>query len=91
MNQKTQELIAEFGDQAYHVAAEFTVIAVHVGDTVGAEMFAEMPVNFCKPVITSIRRRMTYLKRPRQGWRLVLRHGPGVPSLDGLDPESKGR
>lgn len=41
MNQKTQELIAEFGDQAYHVAAEFTVIAVHVGDTVGAEMFAE--------------------------------------------------
>lgn len=41
MNQKTQELIAEFGDQAYHVAVEFTVIATHVNDTVGAEMFAE--------------------------------------------------
>jgi hypothetical protein len=41
MNEKTQELIDEFGDQAYHAAVEFTVIATHVGDTVGAEMFAE--------------------------------------------------
>lgn len=41
MNQKSQELIAEFGDQAYHVAIEFTVMATHVGDVVGAEMFAE--------------------------------------------------
>jgi len=41
MNQKTQELIAEFGDQAYHVAVEFTVIATQVDDKIGAEMFAE--------------------------------------------------
>lgn len=41
MNEKTQELIEAHGNQAYHVAVEFTVIATHLGDTVGAEMFAE--------------------------------------------------
>ena len=41
MNQKTLELVNEFGDQAYFVAAEFTVLATHIGDTVGAEMFAK--------------------------------------------------
>jgi hypothetical protein len=41
MKEKTEELIAEFGNQAYHVAVEFTVIATHIGDTVGAEMFSE--------------------------------------------------
>ena len=41
MNEKTHELIDEFGDQAYHVAVQFTVMATQLGDTVGAEMFAE--------------------------------------------------
>jgi hypothetical protein len=41
MNQKTLELIDKFGDQAYHQAIEFTVIATRFGDNKGAEIFAE--------------------------------------------------
>jgi hypothetical protein len=33
-------LIAEYGDQAYHKAVQFTVIAVQCGDRQGQEMFA---------------------------------------------------
>jgi len=41
MNPKAVELVDEYGDQAYHVAVEFTVLATHIGDTVGAELFGE--------------------------------------------------
>ena len=34
-------LIADYGDQAYHKAVEFTVIAVHTGDDQGAKQATE--------------------------------------------------
>jgi hypothetical protein len=45
MNPKAVELVNEYGDQAYYVAVEFTVLATHIGDTVGAELFAECARN----------------------------------------------
>ena len=41
MNPKAIELVNEHGNQAYHVAIEFTVLATHIGDTVGADLFGE--------------------------------------------------
>jgi hypothetical protein len=37
---RAERMIASYGDQAYHKAVEFTVIAENVGDPEGAQIYA---------------------------------------------------
>lgn len=41
MSDRTRELIREHGNEAYTVAVRLASLALQVGDTEGAEMFAE--------------------------------------------------
>lgn len=41
LSPKTLELIEKFGNQAYHKAVEFVVMATNLNDKDGAKMFAE--------------------------------------------------
>jgi hypothetical protein len=38
--QNADEMVAEYGDQAYHKAVEFVVVATHLGDVEGQKHFA---------------------------------------------------
>lgn len=42
MIQTVDDMIAKYGDQAYHRAVEFTVISVNVNDHEGAAHFVEI-------------------------------------------------
>jgi hypothetical protein len=44
MNEKAQELIDEFGDQAYWRAVEFTAMANQFADEEGMKMFSEAAI-----------------------------------------------
>lgn len=40
MGPKAEELIREYGDQAYHMAVQLTMSATLIGDVEGAEIFS---------------------------------------------------